>query len=217
MKKLYLALALATTLAFGTTALANQPGLTDIGPSMKQALESRDAVTAAYPVYTGASFLRNAWINAAIETEVSSFYDHVASLNKTGKFTGYVSFEVGYVGDDWVSIILYESIMPEGAAHPSTIVKGLTFDQNGQRLTRADVLARLPMQSRDTIQTMIQDQTKARNLPIFEPKDWAVHTWPQEFYIGQDKHIHFIFQQYDIAPYAAGWISIDAGVTPDLK
>ena len=217
MKKLYLALALATTLAFNTTALANQPGLSDTAAGITQATASRDAVSVKYPVYTGTSFLRNAWINAAIETEVSSFYDHVAALNKTGKFTGYVSYEVGYVGDDWVSVILYESIMPEGAAHPSTTVKGLTFDYNGQRLTRADVLSRLPVQSRDTIQAMIQDQTKERNLPIFEPKDWTIHTWPQEFYIGQDKHIHFIFQQYDIAPYAAGWISIDTGVTPDLK
>ena len=107
--------------------------------------------------------------------------------------------------------------MPEGAAHPSTTVKGLTFDHNGYRLTRADVLSRLPAQSSADIQNLIETQTKARNLPIFEPKDWSIHTWPQEFYIGQDKHIYFIFQQYDIEPYAAGWISIDTGVTPDLK
>lgn len=219
MKKHLVTLAVIVAMALGGTALANQPGLSDTAQAIQTATASKDAVTAKYPVFTGGNFLQRAWVNAAIETEVSSFYDYVDFLNtnQTGTFTGYVSYEVGYVGDDWVSIILYESIMPAGAAHPSTTVKGLTFDHNGQRLTRADVLSRLPVKPWATIQQDILQQTTERQLPIFEPKDWSVHNWPQEFYIGQDKHIHFIFQQYDIAPYAAGWISIDTGATPDLK
>lgn len=217
MKKLGLALALFATVAMGNAALAAQPGLSATADNVQQETASRDCVSVKYPSFIDTSFLRQSWMNATIETEVSSFESYVRKLNETGSFKGYVSYEVGYVGDDWVSVILYESIMPEGAAHPSTTVKGLTFDHNGYRLTRADVLSRLPAQSSADIQNLIETQTKARNLPIFEPKDWSIHTWPQEFYIGQDKHIHFIFQQYDIAPYAAGWISIDTGVTPDLK
>lgn len=217
MKKVWIALALAATMTSSTVALANQPGLRDTAPGIEQAAGIHQNTNVKVPVFTGGSFLRNAWINAAIETEVVSFGQYVQQLNETGPVTGYVSYEIGHVGDDYVSIILYESIMPQGAAHPATTVKGLTFDKDGNRLTRGQIMSVLPAKTSAEIQQLIQDQTAARNLPIFEPKDWSIHTWPQEWYVGQDKHIHFIFQQYDIAPYAAGWISIDTGVTPDLK
>lgn len=216
MKKLWLTLALGATLMCGS-AFAAQPGLSATATGITQEEASRDNVSAKYPSFIDVSFLRQSWINAAIETEVSSFEEKVHKLNAVSPVQGYVTYEVGYVGEDYVSIVLYESIMSQGAAHPTTTIKGLTFDQSGQRLTRADILSRLPVISWPDIQKEIQRQTQARNIPIFEPKDWSIHTWPQEFYVGKDKHIYFIFQQYDIAPYAAGWIAIDTGVTPDLK
>lgn len=217
MKKVWIAIALAAVMTSGTAALANQPGLRDAAPGIAQVAGPHQNINVKVPVFTGSSSLRNAWINAAIETEVFSFGQYVQQLNETGNVTGYVSYEVGYVGDDYVSLILYESIMPAGAAHPSTTVKGLTFDKDGNRLTRGQIMSVLPAKTSAEIQQMIQDQTAARNLPIFAPKDWSLHTWPLEWYVGADKHIYFIFQQYEIAPYAAGWIAIDTGVTPDLK
>ena len=38
---------------------------------------------------------------------------------------------------------------------------------------------------------------------------------PETFYIDKNNHLYFVFQQYAIAPYAAGFIVIDIGEVPE--
>ncbi len=210
MKKKWIALALAAVLMAGGAAEAAQPGIADKADGIRMEEASKGPVTAKVPVFTEGTLLQRARINAAIEAEISRFYDDIEKKNEIFPATGWVSYDVGLVSEGCVSIVLYESIMPKGAAHPSTYVKGMTFDPHGNHIERADLLKHLPGTSADDVKAAIRTQSAEQKLFLFPEKDWSVHGWPKEFYVGADEHVYFIFQQYEIAPYAAGWISIRA-------
>ena len=50
--------------------------------------------------------------------------------------------------------------------------------------------------------------------PQLSYKAEKITEFPKEFYIGNDGHLYFVFQQYDIAPYSEGWIMADMGLFP---
>lgn len=211
MKKIWAALLLTAALAAGPAAMAAQPGLgpTNDGPVISVEAE-RGPVAGKYPVWKGGTALQRARINSAIEAELSAYYDHIMKLNENGPVTGTIAWDMGENGKDGVvSFVLYESTYPKGAAHPTTYVKGLTFDSLGYRITRHQVLYMTTDDTADEIDARVKAEAAARQIPLFPDTFGRPEAWPQEFYIGRDGKLYFVFQQYDIAPYAAGWIAIN--------
>lgn len=212
MKKIWLAAALAAAVLCGGAAEAAQPGLMDgaaqIETAAPQILTDFDV---KIPVWRGGTALQRARVNAAVEAETARFTARLQSLRRNGEVSGWLSWQAGRTDADLVSLVLFESVYFKGAAHPSTTVVGLTFDAKGEPVTREDALARAVPQTAEEINAAIEQQGETRDLMLFRPEWREVQGWPQEFYVGADGRLYFIFQQYAIAPYAAGWIAIDAG------
>ena len=60
--------------------------------------------------------------------------------------------------------------------------------------------------------TLACPECTARHISTEEAE--KITEFPKEFYIGNNGHLYFIFQQYDIAPYSEGWIMADMGLFP---
>lgn len=212
MKKIWLAAALAAAVLCGGAAEAAQPGLTDHPAQIETEVPQMPAdCEAKLPVWKGGTALQRARVNAAVEAETARFTARLQDLRRNGEVSGWLSWQAGRADADLVSLVLFESVYFKGAAHPSTTVVGLTFDAKGEPVTREDALARTVPQTAEEINAAIERQGEARDLMLFRPEWREVQGWPQEFYVGADGRLYFIFQQYAIAPYAAGWIAIDAG------
>lgn len=212
MKNMWMAACLTAALALGSPAMAAQPGLAENADGIRTMEAAYPLLDAKYPVLDGGSALRRARVNAAVETEVARFYRSLEKQNETAPVSGWVTCLAGRSDKDYVSLVLLETVMPKGAAHPSTVVKGLTFDGKGRRVTRGEALAMIPAESGPAIDARVRKEAEAREIHLFP--EARAYRWPDEFFFGADGHLRFLFQQYDIAPYAAGWIAIDAGALP---
>ena len=191
--------------------MASRPGLgpTNDGPVISAEV-GHGPVVGKYPVWKGGTRLQQARINSTIEAELSAYYAHIMKLNENAPVTGTIAWDMGENGKNGVvSFVLYESTYPKGAAHPTTYVKGLTFDSHGYRVTRQQALRMTSDDTADEIDARVKAEAAARRIPLFSDTFGRPKAWPQEFYIGRNGALYFIFQQYEIAPYSSGWIAVN--------
>lgn len=193
----------------GLSAEAAQPGLRETAAQVSEEAPALvDGLDARYPVWEGGTALQRARVNAAMEAETVRFAVELEKMQEHGEFDGWVRWMAGRTDGGLVSLVLLESIYPHHAAHPSTAVVGMTFDEKGYRVSREEALRRA---AGTDVEAAVSQQAAERGLSLF-PEAWRQQTdWPEQFYVGADGQLYFIFQQYEIAPYAAGWIAIDAG------
>lgn len=212
MKKFLAAGLVALLCAWGGTADALQPALGNQSDTVVEAMASRGAVDVKYPVWKGGTPLARARVNSAIEAELYYFYTHLPENNEFGPTQGFATWQAGLQKEGVHSFVLLESTMMARAAHPSHHIVGLNFREDGSKITYADIMKILPKRTAEEIRAEIARQAQADGIPLFFPDALeTIQEWPRNFYIGEDGGIYFIFQHYDIAPYAAGWIAIKAG------
>lgn len=193
----------------GLSAEAAQPGLRETAAQVSEEAPALvDGLDARYPVWEGGTALQRARVNAAVEAETVRFATELEKMQEHGDVDGWVRWMAGRTDGGLVSLVLLESVYPHHAAHPSTVVVGMTFDEKGYRVSREEALRRA---AGTDVEAAVSQQAAERGLALF-PEAWRQQTdWPEQFYVGADGQLYFIFQQYEIAPYAAGWIAIDAG------
>lgn len=193
----------------GLSAEAAQPGLRETAAQVSEEAPALvDGLDARYPVWEGGTALQRARVNAAVEAETVRFATKLEKMQEHGDVDGWVRWMAGRTDGGLVSLVLLESVYPHHAAHPSTSVVGMTFDEKGYRVSREEALRRA---AGTDVEAAVSQQAAERGLALF-PEAWRQQTdWPEQFYVGADGQLYFIFQQYEIAPYAAGWIAIDAG------
>lgn len=193
----------------GLSAEAAQPGLSETAAQVSEEAPALvDGLDARYPVWEGGTALQRARVNAAVEAETVRFATELEKMQEHGDVDGWVRWMAGRTDGGLVSLVLLESVYPHHAAHPSTAVVGMTFDEKGYRVSREEALHRA---AGTDVEAAVSQQAAERGLALF-PEAWRQQTdWPEQFYVGADGQLYFIFQQYEIAPYAAGWIAIDAG------
>ncbi len=172
-----------------------------------------------YPVvHTGDAAIDDK-INGKIQTEIQSF---VKGLHYAAQYDGqrvagaYTNYEVAcnQAGNTVIlSLLITESSYFEGAAHPSTYKHALNFNVGSGTLMGLDYLT-------DVGEGVSVDEIKARveralirqcerdGLKLFDDA-LPLKQLPEYFYWDANLHVHFIFQQYEVAPYAAGIIDVD--------
>ncbi len=156
-------------------------------------------------------------INKEIRAELKKFIDDVNKQMLEGQFNNVaigVDYQIPCNHENGIlSIILTEYVNFEGSAHPSTFQRTLNFNSDsGVRLT-ADTLTEIAKKPTDYTPEDITQKLRAysekNKLPLF-PDFQGLTAIPEDFYFDDNLHVHFLFQQYEVAPYAAGIIDLDA-------
>ncbi len=202
------ALLLAGFLCAAVSAAAMFPGTTGGAPGFVTVDGTKNNLEFHYPRMTEGKFLHRIRINSAVEREMLRWE---GDSIKAEEGSEWIYWFAGYVGEDAKSFILAESTFYTHAAHPTTYAKGMTFDGKGRPITREEILKKVSVKSAPEIRKLVFEQTAAQNITIFEETAEKLTDWPKEFYIAADGTIYFIFQQYEIAPYASGFIEIAVG------
>lgn len=123
------------------------------------------------------------------------------SATPKNEFTGI--YEDVYVGEDVISFRLILS-QYTGGAHPMTIFSGLTYDRvTGRQLLQQDAFAMLGMSVEDVSSSATAQLQETLGDSFFEE---GANTNPENFssFIVSTNTVTFIFQPYQVAPYAAG-------------
>ena len=116
-----------------------------------------------------------------------------------------------YCGDQYISF-LTEEYTYEGGPHGYTETRGLVFaTKTGEKVTLEQYLGRSRAELRTLLGDVVRNDLDARNVAYFEdelPAALATDD-PYNYYIDQAGHAMLLFNQYEIAPYSSGLISID--------
>lgn len=159
-------------------------------------------------------------INSVIREEVKRFLTHIEKIKTEGNFSTSnvdIDYQIPCNHENGIlSVILTEYVNFEGAAHPVTLRFAFNFNSDsGERIT-ADTLTEIAKKPTDYTPADITKKLKAfsakNNLPLYS-EFTEVTAVPENFYFDDNLHVHFIFQQYEVAPYAAGIIDLDADAT----
>ena len=172
-----------------------------------------------YPVVRVANKAVEQKINTAIIAEVDRF---VTGVYRNAQTNGYevggihTSFDIGSneAGNTVIlSVIITESCYYKMAAHPSTYQRTLNFNTSSGELMDVsyltDVGAGIPVSELcDRLTQKLKAKAARENLYLFDDA-LPLKELPKDFYWDKNLHVHFIFQQYEVAPYAAGIIDVD--------
>ena len=171
-----------------------------------------------YPVVHTGNETIDKKINIAIIAEVDRFVTEVQKNAVTNNFL-LADIRSNYtVGSNQsgntviLSIILTESWYYQGAAHPATVIHTLNFNTNsgaimdlsyltdvGSGVSKADLLKR--------VESALVQHCQRNALTLFDGS-LPLKELPTEFYWDENLNVHFIFQNYEVAPYAAGIIDV---------
>ena len=172
-----------------------------------------------YPVIHVADKAVEQKINAQIIAEVDRF---VTGIYRTAQINGYevadirTSWEVGSneAGNTVIlSIILTESNYYAGGAHPATYLRTLNFNTSSGELMDIRYLTEVGDGLRDgellqRLEAKLKSHCAREGIRLFDDA-LLLKELPRDFYWDENLHVHFIFQHYAIAPYAAGIIDVD--------
>ena len=125
------------------------------------------------------------------------------------KMTEEKSYAVTLNDGKYLSFIDQGYIYLEGAAHPTSWKTGVTFDvQTGQRLNWQDLVR--PQDAKDFTLKRINNKI---TLSAYKLSSYfnGLTELPSNYYLDGKRNIHFLFGQYEIAPYATGIVDIDMG------
>ncbi|MBQ7198162.1 MAG: DUF3298 domain-containing protein [Selenomonadaceae bacterium] len=168
-----------------------------------------------YPTIHVSTVFVDTAINEKIREEVKNFFDAVKQPDTSISAT--MSYEIPCDKNNILSIILTEYTYSEGAAHPLTFKRALNFDTRTGKLIGIDNLKKI---SREYAKADYTTKGITRKLKAYAEREGIylysdfkeLEKLPENFYFDENFHLHFIFQQYDVAPYAAGIIDLDATI-----
>ena len=163
-------------------------------------------------------------INAVILSEIKSFLIRIDEMAADGKDeekipiqSRAVNFEIPCNYENGIlSIILTEYVSYKNAAHPLTYRRALNFNSDSGKRILSESLSEIANEefgessySPKNLTRKLKNYAKENNIFLYE--DFRqLTTIPEDFYFDENLHVHFIFQQYEVAPYAAGIIEFDA-------
>ena len=177
-----------------------------------------DNDTLKYPIVKTGDAAVDAKINDAIVAEMRDFIKGCQyAVQYDGQKIGgmYTSFEVpcNQAGNTVIlSIVMTESVYYEGTAHPSTFKHTLNFNVgSGEKINHGyltDVGSGNPKFELDNVTAKLRAHVEREGIQLFDDA-LPLKQLPEYFYFDENLHVHFLFGQYEIAPYAVGFIDLD--------
>jgi len=172
-----------------------------------------------YPVVKVGNAAIERKINTAIIAEIDRF---TTAIYRNAQVNGYevaglwTNYEIGSneAGNTVIlSVLMTESSYFKGAAHPSTYLHALNFNLSSGDLMGMDYLLEVGEGLKEgylieRLEQKLREKIKREKLFLFEDA-LPLKNLPENFYWDEKLHVHFIFQQYEIAPYAVGIIDVD--------
>ena len=172
-----------------------------------------------YPVvHVGDSDIENK-INEEICCEILGFIRRIQEFKENKGFEiadMRTSYEIGSneAGNTIIlSILITESSYFKGAAHPSTYKRTLNFNLSSGEIMGLDYLVEVgdgfqDGQLLERLNKKLRGKVERREIFLFEDA-LPLKKLPENFYWDKNLHVHFLFNNYEIAPYAAGIIDVD--------
>lgn len=159
-------------------------------------------------------------INLEIFAEVERF---LSTVKKTADELGVatetvmISYEVPCNYEFGIlSVVLTEYVYFEKAAHPATYRRALNFNSDsGQRIFSKSLSGIAKDENGEcayspkNLTLKLKDYAEQNKVKLYDSFA-ELNKIPEDFYFDENLHVHFIFQQYEVAPYAAGIIEFDA-------
>ena len=158
-------------------------------------------------------------INVAILAEIDRFITGVyrnAQVNNYEVVDIRADYQIGSHeagGTVILSVVFTKSNYYKGGAHPATTKHAMNFNVQtgelmdisyltdiGEGVDKADLI--------NMLEQKLRKQCARENRYLF-PEALPLKKLPDEFYWDENLHVHFIFNHYEIAPYAAGIIDVD--------
>lgn len=130
--------------------------------------------------------------------------------NKESKYT------VSYNDGKYLSFLDNGYVFYQGAAHPLSWLAGDTFVvATGKKVSWQEIIRETDKDffTLAAINAKILATPEAKAGHLF-PDFHGLKKLPENYYLSKDGNIHFNFGQYEIAPYAVGFIDIDMGKKP---
>ena len=175
------------------------------------------AADISYPVVIAKNPAATEKINAVIRAEVKKILDTANANIADGTFnsvTVNVDYQIPCNHDGGIlSVILTAYVNYEHSAHPSNSYYGLNFNSDSGAQILSNTLTEIAKKPTDYTPSDITAKLKkyAAQRGFYLNVDFQDLTEvPQNFYFDDNLHVHFIFNQYDVAPYAVGIIDLDA-------
>lgn len=221
-KSAALAMALLASVMMGATADAASWNWSSLGVNASEkvsSFKSDDFIANGAHMMTpylqpveGSTYISN--INASIAREKAKFQKRMKQDNETEKTEGWMVWHEGILPNpkegtsysSLTSIVLVEQVLHAGQAHGETYAKGLTFDGEGNEVTLQELLPGITVEH---VNKCIEANAKKKGINVFDNAE--VTELPDNFYVGKNHVVYVLFQQYDIAPYSEGVISIPVG------
>ncbi len=172
-----------------------------------------------YPLIKTGDYAIDNRINTAIIAEVDRF---VTAVYRNAQKNNYevadirTNYEIGSneAGNTIIlSILMTESNYYKGGAHPATYVRALNFNLSSGEQMGLDYLLEVGEGFQDgwlieRLNQKLREKSERKEIFLFQDA-LPLKKLPQDFYWDKNLHVHFIFQHYEIAPYAAGIIDVD--------
>lgn len=158
-----------------------------------------------------------------VSRKISRYFEKVAKASQKAyeqadtmdeRLTSRVDYQISYHGDRYLSFQRYGYDFIERAAHPTSWELGVTFDlATGEPVEWQKVVA--PKHKGAFTLEKINEalwSTEYGKDHYFFSDFKGLKKLPQNYYLDEQGNIHFVFGQYEIAPYAVGIIDLDMGL-----
>ena len=178
-----------------------------------------DSERLIYPVVKIADSAVSERINGKILEEILRFIKEIhyaAQYNNYEVVDVHTNYEIGSneAGNTVIlSILLTESNYYKGGAHPATYLRTLNFNLSSGEEMGLDYLLEVGEGLQEgyfieRLEQKLREKVERKEIFLF-PDALPLKNLPENFYWDKNLHVHFIFQHYEIAPYAAGIIDVD--------
>ena len=220
MLKLFRSFILACCLSLmAATAFAAQ---VQVEPSVHPQQQDITLPVVTVPDNPQASAAINAQITKNIETFINQSDECYKDNEDWNKVYLGSSYTVTCNDGEILSIVLAKYINVVHAAHPMHYTNGLNFNgRTGEQIVEADLKEFSAAKYGKDIYTpeLLTDKLAKKaaasdELIIFDGS-LPLAALPGQFYFDADRHVHFLFQPYEIAPYVCGTIDVDMDTESD--
>lgn len=220
MLKLFRSFILACCLSLmAATAFAAQ---VQVEPSVHPQQQDITLPVVTVPDNPQASAAINAQITKNIETFINQSDECYKDNEDWNKVYLGSSYTVTCNDGEILSIVLAKYINVVHAAHPMRYIHGLNFNpQTGEKIVAVDLKEFSAEKYGKDIYTselltnkLAKKAAENDGLIIFDGT-LPLSSLPEQFYFDADRHVHFLFQPYEIAPYVCGTIDVDMDTESD--